>query len=60
MLVETDAPYLAPEPLRGKQNEPAYTLYTVEAIARFCDVNPEIIADHTYENSLHLFGIEDK
>ncbi|MBV0929631.1 TatD family hydrolase [Lentilactobacillus sp. IMAU92037] len=60
MLVETDAPYLAPEPLRGKQNEPAYTLYTVEAIARFCDVNPEAIAAHTYENTLKLFGIEDK
>lgn len=60
MLVETDAPYLAPEPLRGRQNEPAYTLYTVEAIARFCDVNPEVIAAHTYENTLKLFGIEDK
>ncbi|EHO49583.1 TatD family hydrolase [Lentilactobacillus kisonensis] len=60
MLVETDAPYLAPEPLRGKQNEPANTLYTVEAIARFCDVNPDIIAKHTYENTLRLFRIEDK
>ncbi|GEP23378.1 TatD family hydrolase [Lentilactobacillus diolivorans] len=59
MLVETDAPYLAPEPLRGKQNEPAYTLYTVEAIARFCDVNPDDIAAHTYANALRLFGIED-
>ncbi len=60
MLVETDAPYLAPEPMRGKQNEPAYTLYTVEAIARICDVNPDVIADHTYHNALRLFGIEDK
>lgn len=59
MMVETDAPYLAPEPLRGKQNEPAYTLYTVEAIARFCDVNPDVIAAHTYQNTLRLFGIED-
>ncbi|EEI19772.1 hydrolase, TatD family [Lentilactobacillus buchneri ATCC 11577] len=59
MLVETDAPYLAPEPLRGKQNEPAYTLYTVEAIARLCDVNPDVIAAHTYSNALRLFGIED-
>ncbi|MSE22050.1 hydrolase TatD, partial [Lactobacillus parabuchneri] len=45
---------------RGKQNEPAYTLYTVEAIARICDVNPDVIADHTYHNALRLFGIEDK
>ncbi len=59
MLVETDAPYLSPEPLRGKQNEPAYTLYTVEAVARFRDVNPDEIAAHTYQNTLKLFGIED-
>lgn len=59
MLVETDAPYLAPEPLRGRQNEPAYTLYTVEALARFCDVNPDVIAANTYRNALKLFGIED-
>lgn len=59
MLVETDAPYLSPEPLRGKQNEPAYSLYTVEALARICDVNPDVIAAHTYENTLRLFGIEE-
>ncbi|MFN1208099.1 TatD family hydrolase, partial [Enterococcus lactis] len=45
MLVETDAPYLAPEPLRGHQNEPGYTLYTVEAVARFRDTTPDKIAD---------------
>ena len=59
MLVETDAPYLAPEPLRGTQNEPANTLYTVEAVARFRDTNPDEIAQHTYNNALKLFGIED-
>ncbi|GAD17515.1 TatD family hydrolase [Lentilactobacillus otakiensis DSM 19908 = JCM 15040] len=59
MMVETDAPYLSPEPLRGKQNEPAYSLYTVEALARICDVNPDVIAAHTYENTMRLFGIEE-
>ncbi|GAY74213.1 putative deoxyribonuclease YcfH [Lentilactobacillus kosonis] len=59
MLVETDAPYLAPEPFRGKQNEPAYTLYTVEAIARILDIDPDIVAQHTYENTLRLFGISE-
>lgn len=59
MLVETDAPYLAPEPFRGKQNEPAYTLYTVEAIARIRDVDPDEIASATYQNTLELFRIED-
>ncbi|WP_283679313.1 TatD family hydrolase [Lentilactobacillus sp. Marseille-Q4993] len=60
MLVETDAPYLAPEPYRGKQNEPGYTLYTVEALARLRDVDPDEIAAHTYQNTLRLFGLEDK
>lgn len=60
MLVETDAPYLAPEPLRGHQNEPGYTLYTVEAIARFRDTTPDKIAEMTYQNALRVFGLEDK
>ncbi len=60
IMVETDAPYLAPEPLRGRQNEPAYTLYTVEALARFCDVSPEVIAAHTYQNTERLFGIKNE
>lgn len=59
MLVETDAPYLAPEPLRGHQNEPGFTLYTVEAVARFRDTTPDKIADMTYQNALRIFGLED-
>ncbi|MEJ6400153.1 TatD family hydrolase [Nicoliella lavandulae] len=59
ILVETDAPYLAPEPYRGKQNEPGYTLYTVEAIARYRDTTPDVIADATYQNTLRIFGIEE-
>jgi TatD DNase family protein len=58
MLVETDAPYLAPEPLRGHQNEPGYTLYTVEAVARFRDTTPDVIAEATYKNTLRIFGLE--
>ncbi|AQW21702.1 hydrolase TatD [Lentilactobacillus curieae] len=59
ILVETDAPYLAPEPFRGKQNEPAYTLYTVEALGRLLDTDPDVVAAHTYENTLKLFGISE-
>lgn len=59
MLVETDAPYLSPEPLRGHQNEPGYTLYTVEAVARFRDTTPDKISDATYQNALRIFGLED-
>ncbi|KRM90046.1 TatD family hydrolase [Fructilactobacillus florum] len=58
LLVETDAPYLAPEPLRGQQNEPANTLYTLEAVARFRDVDPDVIAQATYANARRVFGLE--
>ncbi len=57
LLVETDCPYLTPEPHRGKRNEPAYVRYVVEAIARARGVPPETIAHATLENALRLFGI---
>ncbi|PWF99333.1 TatD family hydrolase [Levilactobacillus bambusae] len=60
MMVETDAPYLAPVPYRGKQNEPANTLYTVEAIARLRNVNPDEIAAATYRNTLTFYGVNDE
>ena len=58
MLVETDAPYLTPEPYRGKQNEPGYTWYVVEAIAKLRETTPEIIAAQTYQNAEEFFKIE--
>ncbi|USS87898.1 TatD family hydrolase [Fructilactobacillus hinvesii] len=59
LLVETDAPYLAPEPLRGHENQPGYTLYTLEAVARYKDVNPDVIAQATFKNTKRIFGLED-
>ncbi|USS88785.1 TatD family hydrolase [Fructilactobacillus cliffordii] len=59
LLVETDAPYLAPEPLRGHENQPGYTLYTLEAIARYKDVDPDEIAAATFKNTNRIFGLED-
>ena len=56
MLVETDAPCLAPAPYRGHMNEPANTLYTVEAVARLRDTTPDVIAKATYQNTIRLFG----
>jgi len=44
LLVETDAPYLAPVPYRGKRNEPAYVLHTVNALARSRGETPEAVA----------------
>lgn len=55
MLVETDSPFLAPAPFRGKRNEPAYTKNTVEFIAHLKNVTPKVIAQYTTENFFKLF-----
>lgn len=60
LLVETDCPYLAPQPLRGKRNEPANVRYVVEKIAEVRGLSPEKVAQATYENACRLFGIERK
>lgn len=57
LLVETDAPYLAPEPFRGKRNEPAYLINTVRHIAELRGVTEEDIARITTLNAKRLFGI---
>ena len=59
ILVETDAPYLAPIPRRGKRNEPAYVAYTAARIAELRGVDPEALAQTTYENALRIFGIQE-
>lgn len=55
ILIETDSPYLAPVPFRGKKNEPAYVRYVAEAIAAARDVSVEKIAEITTENARELF-----
>lgn len=57
LLVETDSPYLAPAPHRGKRNEPAYTHLVVEEIARLRGVSKEEISKKTSENAIRLFGL---
>ena len=59
LLIETDAPYLAPIPRRGKRNEPAYVAYTAGRIAELRGVDPEALAQATYENALRIFGIRE-
>jgi len=54
--LETDAPYLAPVPFRGKRNEPAYLKYVVEKLAGLKNVSIENIAEITERNVLELFG----
>jgi len=55
LLVETDAPYLAPEPHRGKRNEPAYVALTCAALARVHGVAPDEMAAITSANFFRLF-----
>ena len=56
VLVETDAPYLAPMPYRGKRNEPAYVVETAKVLADACGVSAEAIAHQTTENFFRLFA----
>jgi len=55
MLVETDAPYLAPVPFRGKTNQPAYVLHVAEEIAKLRELPIETVAKATTENFFRLF-----
>ena len=57
ILVETDAPYLAPVPKRGKENKTAYTRYVVEKIADLRGLTVDEVAQATYENAQKLFGL---
>jgi TatD DNase family protein len=56
LLVETDAPYLAPAPYRGKRNEPAYVVYTAADLARVKGVSEVEIARITTENFFRLYA----
>jgi TatD DNase family protein len=56
LLVETDAPFLAPMPLRGKRNEPAFVVHTAAALAAVKGVTPEALAAATTANVLKLFS----
>jgi TatD DNase family protein len=55
LLIETDSPYLAPEPMRGQANEPAYVRHTAAYIASLRQVPLEVIATHTTNNFFNLF-----
>lgn len=56
MLVETDSPYLAPVPLRGKINQPAYVSYVAAEIAKLRGISTEEVAEATTQNFFRLFN----
>lgn len=58
MLVETDCPFLAPQPVRGKRNEPAYVKYVVEKIAQLRGISSEEVEKATEENTRNLFRLK--
>jgi TatD DNase family protein len=57
LLIETDCPFLAPIPKRGKRNEPAYVRYVAESIARLRNVSLETLAQETTQNACKLFSL---
>ncbi len=58
MLVETDCPFLTPEPFRGTRNEPSFVVQTAKFLAEYCDVEIESFANQTTQNFLDFFNLE--
>lgn len=59
ILIETDCPYLAPIPKRGKRNEPAFLTHTAEVVARCLGMTFEDLARTTAQNACRVFGLPD-
>lgn len=57
LLIETDCPYMAPVPMRGKRNEPAYVAYTAQAVAAVRGQDAHALAAATTANARRLFGL---
>ncbi|WP_293889618.1 MULTISPECIES: TatD family hydrolase [unclassified Sphingobacterium] len=57
LVLETDAPYLAPVPFRGKENESSYLIYIAQKVADLHQISIEKVAEITTENSKRIFGI---
>lgn len=60
LLVETDSPYLAPVPNRGKSNEPSYVIHTAREVAALKGVSPDELAQRTSDNFFTLFSRADR
>lgn len=60
ILIETDSPYMSPEPFRGKRNTPANVKYIAQKIAEIKEKTIEQIAKQTYENTEKIFNIQKK
>ena len=58
LVLETDAPYMAPVPMRGQRNEPAYIRYVITRLAEAYGVDEDVICHHTNENVKKVFAIQ--
>ena len=58
IVLETDAPYMAPVPMRGQRNEPAYIRYVLQRMAQAYGINEDELAAHTNENVERVFGVK--
>jgi TatD DNase family protein len=58
IILETDAPFLAPAPYRGKRNEPAYIPIIAEKVAELCGLSIDEVADITTKNAVRLFNLK--
>jgi len=59
MVLETDAPYLAPSPKRGKRNEPAFIRYTAQKLAEVMGMDFDEVDEITTQNALNLFNVSE-
>ena len=60
IFIETDSPYLSPEPKRGKRNEPANVKYTGIKIANLKEMNEDNLFKATYNNAVKFFKLNEK
>ena len=58
LLIETDSPYLAPVPMRGKQNRPSYVEFVARKIAEIKGISFEEVAETTFRNACEFYGIQ--
>jgi TatD DNase family protein len=57
LMIETDAPFITPEPFRGKRNEPSYVRYTAQKLAEVKNVSFEKVSEVTTENALRVYRL---
>lgn len=58
VLIETDSPYLSPEPLRGRRNDPRNVKYIAQKVADVKQISLEEVAQMTFENAKRIFDIK--